>query len=620
MSSSQRRPAAAAADTPELSRTKSLPTPNSDRVEAKTDFLRSALEARRAKDAPATPKSADARSQSQATPSSNDTRAPSSKGSTSDLDPWLDNALSEEDHTPAPRSRRRPSEPAKVSRTPTTRQQQAESEAMKNKIFNMSLQSELLKKQNGELKQKLEEAEKRIDELEPLEERNIDLREENDRLTLRIQNLEEDLEDTQEKLLDSEDQNKTILQIQEEAVENMEKLNAALEEAADLLFSLEQEKAKMEQDKTKMQEEVAKLKAQVDESNRAEQFHDALDSLDGQSRDKQPSRVCSIDESRPSTSNFDSDYYSQPASPPVKPKNSKEPLSFKDRAHNLLDISLKSKSSMQDMQKRLSAASLKNIQTRKPSIVSVVETLVEAHNGSPPDYDGSPPARPTAPRYQTRPTAPARMPPMSSTVFGGEEVEIPTSPVISPKTPVHSNGSLRARYSEGRTSEKPSYTSLTAGSPYSPARSTKSAKSNRSHDWPLPPGTEPRQGSIRDLHSRSNETSLREQFRADASSPGYYQSLPAPESSVKSDDLTSRPDPDRWWKGVDRVRSVVDQGHIQNGGTPPKAPSCTALLHQPKAPVASPMTERDVLFNPSEDEEQFIRKVKGFKGYLGRRK
>jgi myosin heavy subunit len=468
---------------------------------------------------------------------------------------------------------------------------------MNSKMFDMSLQNELLKKQNRELKEKLEAAEQRIDELEPLDEQNMDLRETNDRLTLRLQNIEEDFENVHEKLLDAEDQNKAILKIQEEAVENMEKLTASLEEAADLLISLEQEKAKM-------LEEIAKMKAQVKKSCHSEQFHDALD---GQGPEKQPSRVYSIDESRPSTGNFDSDYYSQPASPQVKTRNSNGGLSFRDRANNLLDLSLKSKHSTQDLSKRVSAASLKTLQSREQSIASVAKAILEAHN-TPDDTHSSKPI----PRNPSRLNGPARMTPMAAVVSDDELEKIPSP--TTPRTPVSNHG-LRGYYRESRTTERPSYTSFCTHSTPSPARSLETAL----------PSTGPRQSTARIPQTPSNErikTPMREQFRPEAPPPEYPQSLPPP-ASVISDDLTSRPDPDRWWKGVGGVRSVVDQGQIQNGGTPQKAPMQTAASHlknNPPLPLARP-TERDVIFNASEDEEQFIKKVKGgFKGYLGRLK
>jgi hypothetical protein len=463
------------------------------------------------------------------------------------------------------------------------REQRVDSEAMKNKLFNMSLQNELLKKQNNELKDKLEAANQRIDELEPLEDANIDLRETNDGLTLRLQNMEEDMEIMQEKLLDAEDQNRELLQIQEEAVRNMEKQNVAIEEAAELLFQFEKDKAKM-------QEEIVKLKAELEEERKKpEQFYDALD---GQGRDKQPSRVHSIDESRPSTGNFDSDYYSQPESPPVKPRDSNEGPSYRDRANSLLDLSVKGKRSMQDMQKRVSVASVKSLRSREQSIASVAEGPEDPHL-EPPYH-----AQCITPTPQNQPIVrgPTRTSSLAAT----------TAPDSTNRTR-SSHPGLRGHYHQPQAPERQSQSRRVTHSTI------------RSVESPLPPSLA--RHSYEQLAPATSTERIKEPLRErHESAPPEYSQSPAPTPSVRSDDLKGRPDPDRWWKGVGAVRSVVNQDQSPIARTAQLPPAYAPACHV-KAALSPRRPERDLLFNAAEDEEQFIQKVKGsgYKGYLGRR-
>ena len=299
-------------------------------VEPKSDYLRSALEARRAKDTPSTPSPTQSRPLPQRSASTTIVSA----------DPWIEQAASEEDNIQPPVTRRgrRPSESA-LPRMPTAREQQVENEKLRSELFNSKMKLELLAKQNSEWKDKLDDAERRIEELEPLEEENIDLREANDHLTLKVHHMDEEIVQLQ-------DANAELLQIQEEAIGGMEKHQTALEEAADVIIRLEKEKAELQAHMAQMKEELNSNKSSVDGS---EQFHDNFDG--------QPARVHSIDESRPSTSHFDSDYYSQSeASPQVRPRRINDSASYAERAQDYL---AKSRRSVCDLKQRSSDASMK---------------------------------------------------------------------------------------------------------------------------------------------------------------------------------------------------------------------------------------------------------------------
>jgi uncharacterized small protein (DUF1192 family) len=426
-------------------------------------------------------------------------------------------------------------------------------------MFNMSLQNELLKKQNNELKDQLEEAKQRVEDLEPLEEQNVDLRDENNSLKLKMQGMEEELED-----LDA--QNREILQIQEDVMENMEKQRIALEEAADMVVQLEE-------DKGALQEEISRLKAQL-ATNRPQEFYRGA--LDGQAQEKHPSRVHSIDESRPSTSHFDSDYYSQPESPQVKSQvenhSSIEGLSFRDRAKGLAAKTLNSQNSLKDINKRLSSTSMKQLQSRGSASVSVVppvpESSLEAHWNA---VQSQPVARTTS-RQHTR-----------TMQQNGSRNITPVSATAS-----EAKDGLRGVYHDNRPMEIPFRSSPGFQSP----------TSSRGPRYPEFPSLETVSAPRRESSTPARNNPEQERASSHGSyslTETYAESMPPPPSMI-SEDLTSRPDPEKWWKDVHNVRSVAER---DINTAPPF------------------VMERNFLFNDAEDEEQFMRKAKG---YMPRRK
>jgi hypothetical protein len=331
--------------TPNRHPTKGSSTPATPNVEPKSEYLRNALEAKRAKNvapeaAPIEPKEAFA------TPNS--------------PDPWLDNAKDEDTPVRATPTRhiRRPSESGFLNRAINQREQQADKDRMKDALFSLNMKLELIRTQNNELKDKVEEANERIKELEPLEDENHDLRESNNDMELKMQ-------DMVDEIVDLRKQNAEILQIQDESVVNMEQQNTALEEAAEIIVRLECEKDALAQ-------ECAALKKKVTNAQKIVETYDGSN--------KHPGRVYSIDDSRPSTSHFDSDYYSQPGSPPaqlIQPvKHQESPLAITDRAQKFLTLRKESKKSTQDLKKRFSDASLK--QVRPTSVVPDVPPIPES--------------------------------------------------------------------------------------------------------------------------------------------------------------------------------------------------------------------------------------------------
>lgn len=553
-------------------------TPISERTfspaEPKSDLLRSALEARRAKDAPSTPVT-DPIPMRRPKTSSNATPTPPSRPTN---DPWLDAALSEDDlPLPQPRHRRRPSEGGLGHRIPTQREQQAELETLKTKFFNMNLQSELLKKQNGELKDKLDLAHQRIADLEPLGEQNEQLRQANEKLKMRVRDMEERIDEL-------EASNEEILDIQTEAVGNMENLQAGIEEAADTIIKLEEEKEGF-------QREIAALKRELENAKG-----------EGSEREGRPTRIHSIDESRHSTAHFDSDYYSQPESPQAKSKSSKEGLSFADRAARLsaaklLDVNVRSKQSMQNMKKRLSDASMKNVRL---SLVIPTEA----------DIPESPVAtRPVSPvqNRRQRVAEPGRSTPQN----GSTRSSIRST--STPRTPTTgAPDGLRGVYREHGAVKDQQHASSSQRS------STQSLHSNHSKgSIPRPVLARP-STPLRMLTRAASYTAPRTPS-PDASSiisettsiaTSAAPSIPPPPSII-SEDTAPLPDKERWWRDVRGVRSVAPRAQ-------PTTPMQMQRLHGLNAVGSGdrgrPVDEMNFLFNPAEDEEAFLEKTRANRG------
>lgn len=488
---------------------------------------------------------------------------------------------------------------------PTQREQQTENEALKTKIFNMSLQLELLKKQNNELKDQLEEAHRRIDDLEPLEELNIELREDNDRLVLKVHNMEEEL-------VNLDDQHRELLSIQSETVNNMEKQHEALDEAAEVIINLEQEKVDF-------QDEIERLKEQLAQSsNSSEQYHSALDGH----REKHPSRVYSIDESRPSTSHFDSDYYSQPASPQVKSKRSKEmakpskelSLSYSERAKNFIEQNLQSKKSVQDLKKRFSDASMASLKqvermtSPPPEVPQIPEVYKETRYKSPiarslardsRRHDG---AMATPPQQQLTPLNTGR----PSTAKASAAPRTPTTPAKE---------GLRGLYHGTKSVDRPSQQSRPSSSYKSPSASRPSRFSEAESPFINPPQRRSSQffsqKSSKDQPATSSSEKLKasssEELRTETAPSEYQPSIPPPRS-VETEDLMSLPDRERWWKQVQDVHRPAgpSQGSI---GLAALADGTTHRRGRyPTGAVAPELN----LFNPAEDEEQFLSRARGY--------
>jgi hypothetical protein len=414
--------------------------------------------------------------------------------------------------------------------------------------------------------------------LEPLEEENNELEDENNYLKLKMQEMEEEME----RLKDDNDNlrkvNNEMLVINEDCSSHFEDQDAAVQEAADTIVALDLEKAALAGEVQKLKERVSALE---DDASRVNSL------VDGSTRC--PSRVYSIDESRPSTSHFDSDYYSQPDSPQVQ--TSRESVlsnTPSERSKKFLDLTQERRRSTRDLAKRMSAASLKALRIVSPSpapqvpqipeifqqqIPRVVEQIVSDTRASraPKRYrERRLPEQLLQDALQISPTLP--------------EPSAPRSPMLQPEG---SRGLNRLDRRNGSRSSKDSLPSSTNN-----VRTPTTATRPR-HYHPSGAETSPRVPSRRSSKqantSSSNEhlsqrdlhiSQQRRQSEPDIGPPDTNQqekeewaSMPPPpvptrSSIISQSSLTSEvdaQDKDRWWRSIDRL----NQGQPQQYQVPP---------------------------------------------------
>lgn len=231
-------------------------------------------------------------------------------------------------------------------RRPTQKERDVEREQMSKNNFDLGLRLTLSEQNNTKLLNELEEARKRIEELEPLAQENEDLREENDQLRLQLHRMEEDL-------AQARDDNNELVLFHDELIVEMEKRDTGLEEAADMIYRLEQQN-------TELKDEVASYKAVTGGNGESDYYSTEAE---GDSPKRQQPDLWSIPESRPSTGQCNSDYYSQPGSPQVLPMqgpaNVRPVGPYSTRARTLIHQTSVGARSTSALKKRASHVSIK---------------------------------------------------------------------------------------------------------------------------------------------------------------------------------------------------------------------------------------------------------------------
>ncbi|KAF2449438.1 hypothetical protein P171DRAFT_192957 [Karstenula rhodostoma CBS 690.94] len=529
-------------------------------AEPKSELLRHALEAKRAAHVTPTPTPADTRLAHPRT----------LKNAASD--PWLDNAKNEEGTMKATpvRRPRRPSEGA-LPRMRTQREMQTENESLRKVQMDLKLRLEALGDQHHKLQDEADEYTERIKELEPYVAQVADLREANSKLSIKIQTMDDEMADLRE-------DNQNILKLSEETVAEVGKREEALEEAAGLILGLETEKAAMA-------EEIEQFKAQLAKAQNHARY-DTGAHLTANEQPEYPTRVHSIDDSRPSTSYNDSDYYSMPASPHGKPSQ-ESMIIVSDRAKKFINMKKETQRSTEDLSRRLSDASLRQ-QKKKTEPVPQVPQIPEVYR-----------PQPVASESHRTPRRVGSLRTTLSPALAYDPYALPQSG-SAPQTPT---GSLRVHVQNGLSSDPSRH-----ARPHSQRSSTTSSPPvNKSKQSTR--GTEilvaPARYSSRTAHTSYSAEQLRTQYDPEEQSDAGTETTWTVPSSVASDNRTTELDANYrgpWYN------------QISTWGTTNRADAPDTGARNVQR--AGSYTEANFLFNPAEDEDAFVEKTRS----LGRRR
>ncbi|KAI4624585.1 hypothetical protein J4E83_004261 [Alternaria metachromatica] len=631
---------------PTLSRSNSLAP--------KSEYLRHALQARRAQGTP--------------TPSPQDIKVPpplaqkppeicTPKTSPDIFDQF---ALTEEQMTPvSPIRRRRPSD-ARPPQSRTSRELTEEIDKLKQTLMTANMRVELLRKDNKVLQHDLTAAKEQIERMEPLEDANYELTAENKQLRLKMEKMDEEMTKLREIDEEHRKTNIELTAIASESAAHWTDHELAIEEAAEHII-------KMEEEKELLSEELRQLKQRV----MAIESHSPASTLVN-SPGKFPLRVFSVDESRPSTSHFDSDYYSQPESPQAK-HSSASIRSFtpSERSKKFLDLKEERRRSARDLSERMSAVSLKALRDASlsptPEEVPAVPTTHQQQVPSIVADDRS--ATPSRRREHVRQIDQPR--PLS--LMDAAEISPPRAHTVAPQAPDRQPDGLRGLYrprkpsSRASTDQRPSssyipsttntpgsslgrHHSTREASPHVPARSSSRHRTTeRSTESPQRTSPRHRSSSIDARTPQTNRHSMAPGWESTTPPPSYTPYSPA--SNTSTLDLTSSLDPrrakDQWWRSLDRLtHSQVMAQEIQAQGiqmprgydagpnptpavvAPPNSQrtrsSSTTGQHRSRRPTPTPSSalnshpvvaaEKDCLFNAEESTEDFMSKMRGGKG------
>ena len=474
-------------------------------------------------------------------------------------DPWLQNANEEEEAvkvTPTRRPRR-PSE-GSVPRMRTQRELQTENETLRNAQMDLKIRLEALQEKHNKLRDQSEEDQRRIEELEPYEAQVFELQESNSKLSIRLQEMEEDV-------IELREHNREVLKISEESVAQIEKKEEALQEAADIILGLEK-------DKSALSEEIEQLRKNPMGKTQAANGYGDPDTQD---------------ESRPSTSYHDSDYYSMPASP--QDKRSQESIEFvSERAKKFIDMKKETQRSIQDLSRRLSNASMKS-EKRKVEPVPQVPQIPQIYQQQ---------AAPTGPMH----TPPQRM--RSTRVSLSPALAYDPYATVSSSAASTPTGGRRGQSQSSSSLETPQYRPASnRSSTVNTPQSNKSKQSLLGSDTPSAPARHSgraTQTSYVAEHIRGS-TRIEPEAQLGAGSGSAWED----QSSVVSESQTTEVDANYrgpWYNQISSwgTTSRQNEPYRREGG----------------GQRSASYTEKNFLFNPAEDESQFVEKTRS----LGRRR
>lgn len=524
-----------------------------------------------------------------------------------------------------------------MPRSKTTRELTNELDKLKEKLMTSNLRVELLRSSNSELQQNLTSAKEQIERLEPLEDEIYELRAENNQLKLKVETMDDEIARLKDVNEDHRKTNEELTAIASESAAHWEAHEYAIEEAAECIIQMEEEKALLSKELQLLKERVMALESNSPGS--------AL--VDGPG--KYPSRVYSVDESRPSTSHFDSDYYSQPSSPQAKP-SSESVTSYtpSERSRKFLDLTEERRRSARDLVNRMSAVSLRALREASPSPAPEVPQIPEAYQQPIPTiftHDRSETPRTNPVRYRKDYEA---LPP---SLMEAAQISSPVRPhTVAPHAPAPQPGGLRGLYRpERRSSNRVSNDTRPSSMHVSSFANTGSFGNGQQYAAPSPHALSRSSSN----HTTANSSSERLQrtlrhrqssasMRSPASASSEWEILASnhsPPVSVSSQvDLTTEVDPredkDRWWRSIDRLtlsqvithsQQDLHSGQLSNTPLDTDQPRKLEPINTPveslkscspqrnKTAASSTTVERyekDFLFNAAESEDDFMRKAR----------
>ena len=605
----------------------------------KSEYLRHALEARRAQNTP---------TQSAPKPAPIDALLPRPAATTPSAlhtpavspDAFDEFDLPEEIMSPeSPIRKRRPHEKDDTPpRGKTNLELSAEIEKLRDELFKQNIRVELLNKSNHELQAKWVQAKEEVDRLEPLEEENYELRAENKKLTEKLVAAQDDIDhidDINDALDKLYFERKAVEEVNEalkeevvnltsfnkEAVTNMQETEEALNEAVEMITSLESEKLHLKKEVDDLKTRVAAIESKQ---------------VDGSAR--YPQRVYSVDEQRPATSYDDSDYYSQPTTPRADIDRDAQSVrsGTSVRSKKFIELTKECTRSARSLSKRMSDASL-----RAASLVSAVQAPEVPH--IPEEYAQVTPRTVDEyfkeRRYRQEPGVEQII------ARSGAGMRRPTT--VAP-VETHQPSGLRSLYRPDQLQYSSASRPLSSHIPSSSKSSRPRTRTQSvAESSPAPP---PRMSS-RHAHTTSDDR-LRLQ-----PSDGALESNTTSGTLVGSEEqqeqeqvlttwasvnprtstvslLTSpridRPDRERWWKDTENVRPLRTRATMRalranfssdegDSGSVTFVVRAEGIRTNPTTP-ATERPEKDFLFNPRENEEQFMRKtMMKLKGTLRKR-
>lgn len=536
-------------------------------------------------------------------------------------------------------------------------------ERLKDTLITTNMRVELLKKDNKKLQHNLTEAKEQIERLEPFEDETYELRAENQQLKMKMEEMDEEMANLKEINEDQRKMNEELTDIASESAAHWSAHESAIDEAAEYII-------KMEEEKDLLSKELKQLKERVMAIESNSPCSTLIDSPD-----KFPSRMYSIDESRPSTSHFDSDYYSQPASPQTKQsRESIDSFSPSERSKKFLDLTEERRRSAKELVHRLSVASLKALRDAPLSPAQQsphVSTMYQQHIPTIIEDERSETPRNTKRHHKEHQALPPSL-------LDAAEISPPRPHTVAPHAPAPQQDGLRGLYRPNRSSTSRTSNELRSSSsqisrPTNPATFTDRPHSTIETSHRVSSGgsgNNRNSGSFSDRLSRRFPRHRQSQSDMDLRSGDSTQPIPLalvspewdkkapnaspPISNASEVDLTTEIDPredkERWWRSMDRLNLsqviTLSQQHLNatqraNPGTanqdgqssqldaidpefqalrtdnntirkPPNAP--VPVLDDAPSPMFddTPYSEfgKDFLFNPNESEEDFMRKAR----------